>query len=206
MFEPYVTLKLALPFVGVVDIPHNEFAGSIYYDFNIELLTGKITYTIYNDEDYNHYVASFSGQCGGNIPIAASQIANATELVKSLATSGLTLAATAINPTLGIVSSIGSIASAFYHTQQKTTSVLGSYSGGYAELNCNKIHCIAFKYETACEPGNLADLEGRPVMDVLNLSECEGYVRTQGFQLRGGYLKSVKDTVNSMLDAGIYIE
>lgn len=206
VFEPYVTLKLVLPFVGVVDIPHNEFAGSIYYDFNIELLTGKITYTIYNDENYNHYVASFSGQCGGNIPIAASQIANATELVKSLATSGLTLGAAAINPTLGIVSSIGGIASAFYHSQQKTTNVLGSYSGGYAELNCNKIYCIAFKYETACEPGDLTDLEGRPVMDVLELSECEGFVRTQGFQLKGGYFKTVKDTVNAMLDAGIYIE
>lgn len=206
VFEPYVVLKLILPFIGVVDITHNEFAGSVYYDFTIELLTGKITYTIYNDENHNKAVASYSGQLGGNIPIAASQIANATELVKSLATSGLTLAAAAINPALGIASSIGSIASAFYHSNQKTTNVLGSYSGGYAELIANKIHCIAFKYETACEPDDLADLEGRPVMDVLNLDECEGYLRTQGFQLRGAYLKSVKDTVNAMLDAGIYIE
>lgn len=206
VFEPYTTLKLRLPFVGLVDISHNEFAGSIYIECVIELLTGKIIYTLYNDEDYHYPIATYTGQCGGNIPIASSQIANSSELVKSLTTGSLSLAAAAINPALGIAGSIGSIASAFYHTNQKSTNILGSYSGGYAEVITNRYEVIALKHTTAIEPSNLTAVEGRPLMAVTPLANLSGYVRTQGFSIDLNANSDVIRSINSKLDAGIYIE
>ena len=206
VFEPYTTIKLRLPFVGLVDIAHNEFAGSIYVNCVVELLTGKIIYTLYNDSDYKYPIATYTGQCGGNIPIASSQIANSSELVKSLTTGTLSLAAGAINPALGIAGSIGSIASAFYHTNQKSTNILGAYSGGYSEVITNRYEVIALKHETAIAPSNLTALEGRPLMQVTPLAALTGYCRTQGFKLKGHYNKTVKDRVETLMDSGVYIE
>ena len=206
VFEPYTTLKLRLPFVGLVDISHNEFAGSIYIQCVIELLTGKIIYTLYNDDDYNYPIVSYTGQCGGNIPVAASQIANSSELVKSLTTGSLSLAAAAINPTFAAAGSIASIASAFYHANQKSTNILGSYSGGYAEVITNRYEVIALKHETSIEPSNLTAVEGRPCMKAQALSNLTGYVRTQGFSIELNVNRSVIESINSKLDAGIFIE
>ena len=206
VFEPYTELKIRLPFVGVCDISHQEFGGSIYVEGLIDLLTGKITYTLYEDENYRHPICNYNGLCGGTMPLAASQISKSSEIVHSLAASMVSLGAAALNPAIGVVGSIGSIASAFYHANQKSTNVLGSYSGSCAEIITTEIEVIAIKHETAVEPENLTAIEGRPCLMVDNLATYTGYIRTQGFQLGGIWFKEIKDEVNALMDSGIYIE
>lgn len=206
VFEPYVELKIRLPFVGVCDISHQEFGGSVYVEGVVDLCTGKIVYTLYNDENYTYAVCNFNGQCGGTMPMASSQISKSSEIVQSLASSAISLGAAAINPALGIAGSIGSIASAFYHANQKSTNILGSYAGMNTEVITTDIEVIAIKHETAIEPSNLKDIEGRPCMKCRSISGLTGFVRTQGFSIELAVNKSVIDSINAKMDAGVYIE
>lgn len=206
--EPYCTAKMSLPFVGVVDISISDFPdGQIYWKMGLDVVSGTIIYGLYNNDTNAKPVATFSGECGMLIPIASAQIANTGAIVTSAAGSvaGLVGGAASGNPA-ALVGGVMGIAQAFTATLQKTTSVIGSYSGNRSEFFNKEIRIMVEKYNTALEPADLTDIEGRPCCKVLPLAALTGFCRTEGFQLKGNYLKSVKDTVNAMLDAGIYIE
>lgn len=206
VFEPYTKLKIRLPFIGLCDISHQDFSGSVFYQGLVNLLNGKIVWTLYNDENHAKAIATYSGQCGEQIPMAASQIQSAESLINAVSGTVNTAAATILNPTAGIVSGVASIANSFYHLTKETSNVIGSYSGGITEIINKRIEIIAEKMETAIEPDNLTDFEGRPVCKVDQLSNYSGYIKTQGFSIDLDVNSDVIKSINSKLDAGIYIE
>lgn len=208
--EPYSILKASIPFVGVVDLNFSDFRhtgdASINYRMVLDLIEGVITWTLTaNYDDETVPVATYSGKCGGNIPVANTQIQNASAIVSSLATGTAQLAMAAVNPA-SAVTGIASLAAGFYAAQQKTTNVIGAYSGGRSEYSNIRFRVIYEKYRTAIEPENLADYEGRPCLKVRAIDGLTGYCRTQGFQLSGHYIKDIKDEVNALMDSGVYLE
>ena len=206
VFEPYSRLKIRLPFVGLCDISHQDFAGSVYYEVLIDLLNGKIVWTLYNDEDYNKAISTYSGQCGAYLPLAATQIQNASRLIESVASSGVSLGAAAVNPAIGLPASVITAASAFSHIMDKSTNVMGSYSGGITEIINTDVEIILEKFQTAVEPDNLTPFEGRPLGIVDTLTNYTGYIKTQGFSIDINANSDVIRSINRKLDAGIYIE
>lgn len=206
--EPYCTARISLPFVGIVEIAISDFPdGSIYWKMLLDVVSGTVCYTLYNNDSDAKPVSSFSGECGMLIPIASAQIANTASIVTSAASSTLGLATGAIsgNP-IAIAGGIIGAAQAFSALLQKTTSVIGSYSGTRSEFFNTRIRLMVEKYNTALEPSDLTDIEGRPCCKVSALTNFTGYCRTQGFQLGGIWYKEIKDEVNALMDSGIYIE
>lgn len=206
--EPYCTARLSLPFVGVVDISISDFPdGQIYWKMALDVVSGKILFTLYNSDNDSKPVASFSGECGMLIPIASAQIANAASVVTSAASGVASIVAGSAtgNPSTFVGGVLG-IAQAFTATLQKSTSVIGSYAGNRSEFFNTAVRIIVEKYATALEPNDLLDVEGRPCSKVLALSGLTGYCRTQGFSINLNANKAVIDSINSKLDAGIYIE
>lgn len=206
VFEPYTRLKIRLPFVGLVDISHQDFSGSIYYEFSIDLLTGKIIWTLFNDENHNRAIATYSGQCGSVVPIASMQVQNAYNVLENVAQGIIGVGSSIASGGIGLTSGILSTAAAFYSANDKTASVIGSYNGGRSEFVNKRIEVIAEKYETAEEPANLAAIEGRPLMQYTSLANLTGFVKTQGFSISLDANSSVIRSINAKLDAGIYIE
>lgn len=206
VFEPYTKLKIRLPFVGLCDISHQDFAGSVYYQGLVNLINGKIVWTLFNDEEHSKAIATFSGQCGEQIPMAVSQIQSAESLINAVSGTVNTAAATILNPTAGFVSGVASIANSFYHLTKETSNVIGSYSGGITEIINKRVEIIAEKMQTAIEPDNLTAFEGRPVCKVDTLSSYSGYIKTQGFSIDIAANSDVINSINKKLDAGIYIE
>ena len=206
VFEPYTKLKIRLPFIGLCDISHQDFAGSVYYQGLVNLINGKIVWTLFNDEDHTRAIATYSGQCGEQIPMAVSQIQSAESLINAVSGTVNTAAATVLNPTAGVVSGVANIANSFYHLTKETSNVIGSYSGGISEIINKRVEIIAEKMQTAIEPDNLTDFEGRPVCKVDTLSNYSGYVKTQGFSIDIAANSDVINSINKKLDAGIYIE
>lgn len=206
--EPYCVAKMSLPFVGVVDIAITDFPGGvIYWKMILDAVNGTVMYTLYNSNTDEKPQATFSGECGMLIPIASAQISNTGSIVTSAASGSVGLAAAAVsgNP-IALAGGIVGITSAFSALLQKSTSVIGSYSGGRAEFFNTKIRIIVEKYATGIEPTDLTDIEGRPSCKVTSLAALTGFVRTNGFQLGGSWFKEIKDEVNALLDSGIYIE
>lgn len=210
--EPYCHARMSLPFVGVVDVSLSDFApsGGIHWELDLDLLTGSIIYTLY-DEILSKPIASYSGQCGTQIPIASQQIATSSQIVAgiggSLLTFGLgTLAGNAHMAIGGATASVMSVANAFYSSAHKSTSIVGSYSGGRAEFANRQIRLTVEKFKTANEPSNLTELEGRPVCKVDRIGEYTGYVQTQKFNIDIPAISEVRDLINSAMDKGVYIE
>lgn len=214
--EPYCQAKLTLPFVGCADFSLAELApeGGLEVRADIELMTGSIIYTIHNGgtaANAAEIVATYSGQCGSLIPIASSQIANASSIVGGvLASVGTTALGTALgNPAMatgGGVSTIMSLANAFYSANQKSNSVVGSYSGGRAEFADRAVRLCVQKFLTACEPGDLAPIEGRPLCKVATLNTLTGYCRCAGARVALAANAAVISKVEQLLNSGIYIE
>ena len=206
--EPFCTAKISLPFIGVVDISISDFPdGAINWKMLLDVVSGTIIFGLFNTDDLSKPVATFSGECGMLIPIASAQIANTGAIVTSAASSvvGLVGGAATGNPA-ALVGGVMGIAQAFTATLQKTTSVIGSYSGNRSEFFNKEVRLMVEKYNTALEPADLTDIEGRPCCKVLPLQALTGYCRTEGFKLAGHYIKDIKDEVNALMDSGIYIE
>lgn len=206
--EPYCTARISLPFVGITEIAISDFPdGSIYWKMLLDVVSGSVSYTLYNSDSDAKPVTSFSGECGMLIPIASAQIANTASIVTSAASSTLGLATGAMsgNP-IAIAGGIIGAAQAFSALLQKSTNVIGSYSGTRSEFFNTRIRLMVEKYNTAIEPSDLTDIEGRPCCKVDFLTNFTGFIRTQGFQLGGVWFKEIKDEVNALMDSGVYIE
>lgn len=208
--EPYCTMKISLPFIGVVEASIADFApdGVIYWNMMLDIITGSIIFTLFNNSSRTKAVASFSGECGMLIPIASRQIGNASSIVSSAFSSSLGIAASAIamNPGPAVLGGITAIASSFFGLSQKTSSVIGSYAGNRSEFINRAFRVIVLKHPTANEPANLTNFEGRPVCKVDTIGNYSGYVKTQGFSIDIAANSDVIKSINSKLDAGIYIE
>lgn len=207
--EPYCKATITLPFIGAMDFPLSALApdGGISWRLDVDVLTGLITYTLYSDT-ISKPIASFSGNCGGIVPLATTQVANMANAVQGLAggLAGAGLSAITGNPLPALVGGVSAIAGGFFGFAQDKNTVIGSYSGGRSEFSSRVIKLTVEKFATANEPDNLTAIEGRPLCMVRTLSGLSGYVRTQGFSIDLNANSDVIKSINSKLDAGIYIE
>jgi hypothetical protein len=204
VFEPYSRLRMRLPFIGLVDISHQDFSSRVYYEIVIDYNTGKIVYTLYADDSYSKAIATYSGQCGSVVPITSQQITNAAAIVEGVG-SALLSAAIPIGG-ISVGAGIVNIASAFYHSMDKTSNIVGSYSGGRAEYSCKRIEIILEQMKTAIEPDNLTEFEGRPVCMVDTISNYSGYIQTEKFSIDISALDVIKDMINTFMNNGVYLE
>jgi hypothetical protein len=213
--EPYSFLKMSLPFIGLVDLNYSDFNdegdGKVFYKMDLDLSTGNIIWTIKATNSDNRPLASYAGQCGAMVPVAASQRSAASAIVGGLVSSGASLAVGAFtgNPTLalaGVGSGLTGALSGFYTANQKSSSIIGSYSGGHSEYANRHVRLIWIKFKTANEPSNLAPVEGRPLCKVVSLQEISGYVRTVGASVKIATTADRVKRIEQLLDSGIYIE
>lgn len=207
--EPYCKATLSLPFIGAMDFPLSALApdGGIEWRLDVDILTGLIQYTLFS-ETIAKPIATYSGNCGGLVPIAATQIANVSNAVQGLAGGalGAGLSAVSGNPVPAVIGGINAISNAFFSFSQDKNTIIGSYSGGRSEYTSRVIKLTVEKFKTPIEPDNLTAFEGRPVYKVDSLSNYTGYVKTQGFSIDLSANSDVLKSINSKLDAGIYIE
>lgn len=211
--EPYCKAKITLPFIGTFDISLSELApeGGCNWMLDIDILTGTCIYTLYQGDNVNiptKIIGTYSGTCGGNVPIANIQQQNPYGVTKGaitgLLTSGLAMAGGHIAG--GVVGGIASIVGGFFEYGRDTATVIGAYSGGRSEYASRSIELCVEKFKTANEPSNLTDFEGRPVCKVDTIGNYSGYVRTHNFSIDISTLDVIKDMINNYLNSGIYIE
>lgn len=208
--EPYQQVKISLPFVGTIDVNICDYRedGDVSFRIAIDLLTGSIVYENDINDNVNRPFASYSGQCGTLIPFVSSQIQNSANIVQAFAggLAALGVSALTANPMPAVTGGIASIIGGFFTSNQKATSILGSYSGNRGDVLLHTVKCTLIKYKTLFEPNDIKDIEGRPCCQVKALANLTGYCRTQNFQLGGSWFKEIKDEVNALMDSGIYIE
>ena len=201
----FVTASLYLPFVGNVELDLQAFYPDptdlnqhviIYTAINP--LTGSVCYSLKNDA--GEIVATYTGSFGRTIPINASSPRDAVGSVMHL----MSAAGAALNgrELTAMSKSVAAITDAVHFRG----SVVGSFGGSFGEFLSTYFILTVEKHKSRIEPSNLTAFAGRPCGKVRSLTGLSGFVQTEGFSIDIDANSDVIKSINSKLDAGIYIE
>lgn len=214
--DPYLTYMIYLPAIGYIDIPSNYIQGivnaggtNIQVTYLIDYLTGGIAYNIQG-------LGKFEGTISVNIPTAYSGI-NAINTLSSAAGALASAGEVALGNFGSISDAVGSAFNSIISANQKNCGMIGSSSGSRAsqliQPMYSDISSITELYATSYsarldgpDPASIASTLGRPLNEIIKLSECTGYVQTSKASVALQAPKHVCESVNSMLDSGVYIE
>ncbi len=198
--SPYAEVHVYIPFIGHVSIPASQIAGSSHLWFTscIDPVSG----------DMNITMSQSASDGGTNVPIgmystniASDMMAGKTQMsASSIITGAATVATAAV--TGNVAALIGGGLSAI----QPTASTIGGI-GSYAAVGQSlKVQIMITYHNTIVEPSSVSAVMGTPACAVKRIGNLSGYVQTFGASVSMQATDTEIQAVNSMLDAGFYLE
>lgn len=197
-YDPYTKLEIYLPYCGYHPLRIDDFmSGSISLKYKIDLLSGAcvaiIKATKPNDEqnDLDSVVYQFMGNCATQIPVTASQFADAVRSTMSLAASIGTMVATGVGGATAAASKQGlstvgkaKLASSMIGEGAATVeNVMGikpaiersGALGGAAGLLAVQTPYLILTRPRQAHPENQNKYTGFPSFMTRTLSQCTGW-------------------------------
>lgn len=227
-FEPFTSMELYLPFVGVVSIALSDIADVITMSvaWDLDMFTGEIIYTLVTSHGYH---ALFKGNCSIDIPLTTYQrnmvgtadnlaqgifgamegVAGAGSAAASGAAAGGAVGA-AVGAGMGAANTLMGVAKTAYAAGRsymtQTAGIKGGFSGACgAAVGLNAI--MIMKHNAVTDsPGSGAGIMGRPVMATRKIESFQGYVECGNFSMGGNATLAEKAMVESFMLGGVYIE
>lgn len=212
--SPFTELSLFIPYYGTVNIPNIYFAtepnvlSRLWYWYSLDLFTGDVSISIDHVEGEvagTYQILNFN--VGVDVPIAQMR-SNVTGIMSDVGSIvGNTASIFAGNYVGGTVGAVASMVNLGMDTQNPITSFKGNMQGRsmskiYTMMALNVITKLTI------EPSSYANVIGRPIAECRKIgSFVEGsYVQTENASINIAGRTSDSDTINSMLDSGIYLE
>lgn len=211
----FSSMKLSLPFVGVVELALADFiedptqTANVNIDFSMNLASGVLVYVIKNDE--GSIIGKYNGVAGRARPVSLYSPYNGAGVLTSggAALGGAAAVALATGPAgivVGIGAAIAGLAGMVSASETTSGSTIGSNDGSCEEKINQSISLTVEEFASAIEPASLTAIAGRPCNKVRSLSGLTGYVQTVGASVSVNANSNVIDKLNTALDNGIYIE
>ena len=197
-FDPYSTMGVYLPYVGVVPVDVDIIGDTRYLtvDMWLDQITADIAYKLSTD---GKVIGTFSGNCSAQLPIA-TQNYNAFGVTGGvLATIG-GIASKNIGVAAGGIAAI--VKSAQLHSQ--INGVLSSFIGD--SLGRVVQACVVTKVPTDWDPHVNNARCGQPVHKTMALSGLSGYVKCLNASVDSIGFDEDRSAVEEFLNAGLYIE
>ena len=211
--QPYSSLSLYLPGIGLTDLNVNDFYNSenVNVKTRVDITTGDIIYWIMDDATNVVKTVTFNG--GANMALAqiSTNAAGALASIGGVAGGVAGMAAgAAMGNIAGVVGGgIGIMAgasSAVIAANQRTPSVKGT-NNGRAAFATNQAFLVMVECETEdCDDVNYIARCGRPVAKTQAISNHSGYVQCEGASCQMPGTAIEKDRVNSYLNSGFFYE
>ena len=212
----YTTVELFVPLIGMLNIPATDIMDDtkLTVDLAINVTSGDMSVEV-KGKQTGKIVANGSGNCA--IPTAyGSTGIDTTKQSQAYATgigSIVTLAAATMSggASLGVQLATGGAMAAATGMMIQSLGGTGTGSaglGGGASSGLDKdIYLFVTQKDLTDTQANFNPLMGKPVMAVHTVGTYSGYVQTDGFQFQSNKAYGAeKDTINQMLDLGIYYE
>lgn len=202
--EPYTQLYLQIPYIGIVNIPASEAIGSntLTVRASIDMYSGVATFIV--DLDNGTHVGQYSTNIGAPYAIGSSNI-SMTAAGSALVQTGFAVGAAAA----GDFSRLPGAGLGLINAIKPFPATIGSNSGCAGMGFGNQVKCFSVFHDVEVannNPNHIASIIGTPFNDVRSLSGVSGYVQTAGASVDMPGFGGDRDTVNSLLDGGIYIE
>lgn len=223
--EPYTSVYLYLPFVGLVNIPGNQIIGANYLsvDVAIDYYTGDLAYlvkTVTPSTDTDVIVGTYGASPAAALPIGSSnisgkQVSNGivaasfggagiasafAKIASSTNAAGIAAgvaqyAASIVGGTAGILGSISPL--------NQTIGGTGSAAGSGLDM---KIQCFTVAHDISGGRDGASPFFGTPTMMYKSLSRISGYVQCSQATVDVAATEEFREIINNFLNRGIYIE
>lgn len=197
--QPYTTLQLYLPGYGYLELNPSDYIGKskVNVSASVDYYSGDCTYHV---DD----IAKANTSFGTDMTIGYVS-KNSTALVGGAMTLAGGMASGGVGFAVGGVGAVNSIIS----SQQRSVGTAGgspSMSNMYADDNVGYVKLVLITHNTNQPPSDVTATQGRLSNNVMSLSGLSGYCRTVGFSLKANCSATVKETINSLMDGGVYLE
>lgn len=214
----YTSVVLYIPFIGLLNIPVAEVRDSNYLniDYSLNVTSGDIACEVnVVDGTKRRIVATGSGNCAmtcpyGSTGIDTSKLTQGYAMGAGALVSAAVAAATGGASLLAEVAMFGTMAAATGTTiaaMGGTGSGSGGLGGGASSGLDHHIRCLVVQKQLTETQTNTNGIMGKPYMGISTPASFTGYVQTDGFQLADAdAYQSERETINKMLDTGIYYE
>ena len=212
--SPLVSASLYLPFIGTVPLDVDAYykSNTFSVDMKCDVVTGDLVYTV--GSSFSAFTSTYSGNCSTQIPLSnntldsigmvassSGVIGGIVSSVVGIATKNTKLVAKGIGA--AGIGAVGSVRSAEVHTQ--TNGALSSRIGAKIALTIKVVVMRSKVLETVQGASRIAAL-GLPCYKTLQLSTLQGYCQCNGASVSAPATDTELETVNELVNSGIYIE
>lgn len=210
--RPMETMSLYLPAYGNIPLETSKYLGQNSISLIVTVdITGGITYGIKNSGGTVDY---FNAGVGAQVPIT-SYTQSPVGMLLNIASNEYTASGSVLGDMLASTS-IGNVYDSFMskitgklssvgHNASSVGGQGGMTVGAMAQLN-DVITLTNYCFDFAMAQPDMATLYGRPLMAVTSLATLIGYCKCNGASINIDGLSDDKESVNSFLNAGFYIE
>lgn len=214
--EPYSSILLYLPLVGVVRISaeaaKNDGSLDVQYAFNntsgeVNIkVTGHSSGVILGTYSASGAAAFHIGSSNTNVgKIATGVGGGAAAIIGGAVTLGT--GGAAAPAVLGIAGGIAAAASGTLSGIAGYTDGSGGLGGSSSIALGTDIKCQVLSRNLSDQQLNLSIKMGKPLFKNTAIGNYSGYVQTEGFQFQSNRASSAeKDAINQLMDSGVYME
>lgn len=200
-FEPYTSVSLYLPFVGMTELQPKDVCGyEITIEYAFDIVCGSFGVFVYTSKGGGKtLIFTSQGECCVNIPLSSSNLSN---FQASLLQSGVSLIGDVATKNVGGASSeLVNIA-----TAQNKPSTFGSPSSMIGAL-CPSYCYYIVRTPIILLPENFAHTKGYICMDTYKMSDLKGFtVLSSDIDLSGFNATEIEKTeLINILTSGFYL-
>jgi len=214
----YTEVALYIPMIGIISLPASELKNEnlgLLVDYKVNITSGDIAVLVKGKTTEGRIYATASGNCAlptayGSTGLDTNKVTQAVVTgigtlaiaASTLATGGASALAAA-----GIGGGLASTANAIMQSLGGTGDGSGGLGGGATCALDDKVHCFVISKQLSDTQAHFNPIIGKPYMGVAKVNQFTGYVQTDGFQFASNRAySSEKDSINNLLDSGIYYE
>lgn len=205
-YNPFTSMELYLPFIGITEIDTNEFMnGSIKVKYHIDVYTGtclaEVTMTRNSDVPNGAVVYTFSGNCSQQLPLTSGDAKGVLSALLSAAGVGIGIAAGGASVGMKVAAGLKTAGDMVSH-EMLHVSHSGNLSANAGIMGQKKPYVIISR-KNPYTANNYNKLYGFPCNKTVYLGNCFGYVRVKAGRLRSLATQDEKNEIMNFLSEGV---
>lgn len=201
-YEPYTSIKLYLPYVGIVplsvaDVMRAQLSISYVIDFYTGACVAKVSV---NRDGAGGVLYEFPGNCAVEYPISAGSYSRMLQSIVSSVATGITGAVHTGNPILsGLSAGVGLLSGGENFSVRHS----GAFGGNHGAMGSHVPYLIITRPQTNTAI-NFEQYDGYSSNYITQLSNCNGYTKCKEVHLNcPGAYKQELDEIESLLLSGV---
>lgn len=194
-YAPYTTLKIYLPFIGIVDININDFAdGFIECEYVIDVYTGVCVCTLYSIKDNKLFKNQYTANCIAQLPVSYTSESFTSNMIKGAISGGISGG--------GVGAGIGALSGAL--SGGVNISSTGHLEGSAGAMSYKKPFIIITTPEYK-DIENKSIFRGVPVYTTKKIGEIKGFCKCIDIRLQSSCNLNEYNQIINLLKEGVIV-